>query len=48
VPIEKIAEQIHARKPEIAEMTVLPNGWALMRYELMKMVTFADAIHCIE
>lgn len=26
-------------KPQISEMTVLPNGWALMRFELMKMIT---------
>jgi len=37
--IDELANMIKAKKPEISEMTVLDTGWALMRYELMKLVT---------
>ena len=37
--IDDLAEKIKENKPEISEMVVLPTGWALMRYELMKMIT---------
>ncbi len=31
--------KLKKQKPQIAEMTVLPTGWALMRFELMKMIS---------
>ena len=37
--IEDLADKLKKHKPQIAEMAVLPNGWALMRFELMKMIT---------
>ena len=37
--IEELADKLKKQKPQIAEMTVLPTGWALMRFELMKMIT---------
>jgi hypothetical protein len=37
--IEELANRLKKQKPRIAEMTVLPTGWALMRYELMEMIT---------
>ena len=37
--IEELADKLKKQKPQIAEMTVLPNGWALMRFELMKMIS---------
>ena len=37
--MEELADKLKKQKPKIAEMTVLPNGWALMRFELMKMVS---------
>ena len=37
--IEELADKLKKQKPLIAEMTVLPTGWALMRFELMKMVS---------
>ena len=37
--IEELADKLKKQKPQIAEMTVLPSGWALMRFELMKMIT---------
>ena len=36
--IEELADKLKKQKPQIAEMTVLPTGWALMRFELMKMI----------
>lgn len=37
--IEELADKLKKQKPQIAEMTVLPTGWALMRFEIMTMVT---------
>ena len=37
--IEAFADKLKKQKPQIAEMTVLPTGWALMRFELMKMTS---------
>lgn len=37
--IEELADKLKKQKPQIAEMTVLPTGWALMRFELMKMIS---------
>ena len=37
--IEELANKLKKHKPQIAEMTVLSTGWALMRFELMKMIT---------
>ena len=37
--IEELADKLKKQKPQIAEMTVLPTGWALMRFELMKVIT---------
>ena len=37
--IEELANSLKKQKLQIAEMTVLPNCWALMRFELMKMVS---------
>jgi len=37
--IEELADRLKKQKLQIAEMTILPTGWALMRYELMKMIT---------
>ena len=37
--IEKLADKLKKQKPQIAEMAVLPTGWALMRFEMMKMIT---------
>ena len=37
--IEELADRLKKQKPQIAEMTVLPTGWALMRFELMKMIS---------
>lgn len=37
--IDDLAERILKEKPEIFEMIVLDTGWALMRYEIMKMIT---------
>jgi hypothetical protein len=37
--IEELADKLKKQKPQIAEMTVLPTGWALMRFEMMKMIT---------
>lgn len=37
--IEELAGKLKKQKPQIAEMTVLPTGWALIRFELMKMIT---------
>jgi hypothetical protein len=37
--IEKLANKLKKQKPQIAEMAVLPTGWALMRFELMKMIS---------
>ncbi len=42
--IEELANKLKKQKPQIAEMTVLPNGWALMRFELMKMVSMSVPI----
>jgi hypothetical protein len=42
--IEGLADKLKKQKPQIAEMTVLPNGWALMRFELMKMVSLGVPI----
>ena len=36
---KELAHMLKKNKPQISEMTVLPNGWALMRFELMKMIT---------
>jgi len=36
---KELARMLKKNKPQILEMTVLPNGWALMRFELMKMIT---------
>ncbi len=37
--IDELADKMKKQKPQIAEMTVLPTGWALMRFELMKMIS---------
>ncbi len=37
--IDELTDKLKKQKPQIAEMTVLPTGWALMRFELMKMVS---------
>lgn len=37
--IEELVDKLKKQKPQIAEMTVLPTGWALMRFELMKMIS---------
>ena len=37
--IEELADKLKKQKPQIAEMTVLPTGWALMRFEMMKIIT---------
>lgn len=37
--IEELADKLKKQKSQIAEMTVLPTGWALMRFELMKIIT---------
>lgn len=37
--INELADRLKKQQPHIAEMTVLLNGWALMRFELMKMVS---------
>jgi hypothetical protein len=37
--IKNLADKLKKQKPKIAEMTVLPTGWALMRFELMKMIS---------
>lgn len=37
--IDELANKLKKLKPEITEMTLLSNGWALMRYEIMKMIT---------
>lgn len=37
--MEELADKLKKQKPQLAEMTVLPTGWALMRFELMKMVS---------
>jgi hypothetical protein len=37
--IDELADQLRKRKLQIAEMTVLPTGWALMRFELMKIIS---------
>ncbi len=37
--IEELTDKLKKQKPQIAEMTVLPTGWALMRFELMKVIT---------
>jgi len=37
--IEGLADKLKKQKPQIAEMAVLPTGWALMRFELMKMIS---------
>ena len=42
--IEEFADKLKKQKPQIAEMTVLPTGWALMRFELMKIITQGDLI----
>lgn len=42
--IEELANKLKKQKPQIAELTVLPNGWALMRFELMKMVSLGIPI----
>ncbi len=42
--IEELTYKLKNQKPQIAEMTVLPNGWALMRFELMKMVSLGMPI----
>jgi len=42
--IEALADKLKKQKPQIAEMTVLPTGWALMRFELMKMVSLCVPI----
>ena len=42
--IEELADKLKKQKPQIAEMTVLPTGWALMRFELMKMITHGELI----
>ena len=42
--IEAFADKLKKQKPQIAEMTVLPTGWALMRFELMKMISLGAHI----
>lgn len=42
--IEELADKLKKQKPQIAEMTVLPTGWALMRFELMKMISLGVPI----
>ena len=42
--IEELADMLKKQKPQIAEMTVLPTGWALMRFELMKMISQSVSI----
>ena len=42
--IEELTDKLKKQKPQIAEMTVLPTGWALMRFELMKMISLGVPI----
>ena len=42
--IEELTDKLKKQKPQIAEMTVLPTGWALLRFELMKMVSLGVPI----
>ena len=42
--IEELANKLKKQKPQIDEMTVLPTGWALMRFELMKIVSLGIPI----
>ena len=42
--IDELADKLKKQKPQIAEMTVLPTGWALMRFELMKMISLGIPI----
>jgi hypothetical protein len=37
--IKELADKLKKQKPQIAEMTMLPTGWVLMRFELMKMIS---------
>ena len=39
--IDELADKLKKQKTQISEMTVLPTGWALMRFELMKMVSLS-------
>ena len=42
--IEELADKLKKQTPQIAEMTVLPTGWALMRFEMMKMISLGVPI----